>query len=71
MYRKNCRYSDCQFSVTSTAKSDDVTYASKLRGASPSVTSSSLNSACPATACPATASRNAAMKNSPRLLCRT
>src|SRR3954453_18826790 len=25
--RKNCRYSDCQFSATSTAKLEDVTYA--------------------------------------------
>jgi len=24
MYRKNCRYSDCQFSATSTANSEEV-----------------------------------------------
>jgi hypothetical protein len=29
MYRKNCRYSDCQFSATSTANSEDVTYAAR------------------------------------------
>jgi hypothetical protein len=26
MYRRNCRYSDCQFSETSTAKPDEVRY---------------------------------------------
>src|SRR6478735_8915987 len=63
MYRKNCRYSDCQFSATSTAKLDDVRYCPRLTCCSPSVSCWLLYSATPVRACPARAARNISPKN--------
>src|SRR5829696_2217644 len=48
MNRKNCRYSDCQFSATSVAKLDEVRYRPSETGGSPSVICCWLKSACPA-----------------------
>jgi len=42
MYSRNWRYSDCQFSATSTAKSEEVTYCSRLIRSTPSATACSL-----------------------------
>jgi len=42
MKRKNCRNSDCQFSATSTRKSEDVTKSMKVTEGSPCCASSSL-----------------------------
>jgi len=42
MKRKNCRYSDCQFSATSTANWEDVTYWPKFRDGICSAAASSL-----------------------------
>src|SRR5919107_5675140 len=42
MYRKNCRYSDCQFSATSAPKLADVTYRASEMGSRPSVSCSWL-----------------------------
>jgi hypothetical protein len=37
-YRKNCRYSDCQFSATSTAKLEDMRYSPRDTGSAPWLT---------------------------------
>src|SRR5687768_15562578 len=58
MKSRNCRYSDCQFSETSTAKLEEVTYCQKLISSNPEATCSSLKYATPEKAWPASESRN-------------
>src|SRR6478752_7569096 len=63
MYRKNCRYSDCQFSATSTPKLEDVRYWPRVISCRPAVICWSLYSATPVNACPASAARKMIPKN--------
>jgi hypothetical protein len=67
----NCRYSDCQFSITPTPNSDEVRYRINEILGSPWRSCSSLKSACPATAWNTSAARNSPRKTSDRPLCLT
>jgi hypothetical protein len=58
MYRKNCRYSDCQFSATSTPKLAEVTYRPQETRGRPSAICCWLKSAWPAIDWPTSTSRN-------------
>ena len=68
MYRKNCRYSDCQFSATSTANADDVTNRSQPIWLSPWLSCSWLYTASPVSDCPSSATRKISPKNRPKPL---
>jgi hypothetical protein len=56
-YRENCRYSDCQFSMTSTPKDDEVTWSRKDTVGRPFATCRALWSAVPAIAWPTRVTR--------------